>query len=304
MKRILLLAVMVTALLLASCGDNSSPQKGGTSTEVLKNAVDALSSINSFHYTHYDEQILDFQTHTSSAIMISEIKRVSKPLAIWAHTTHKNLYSNSQAKDSEAAMESYQGITDDGKGWVVYFRGENEEWQKNMVEDEEQAGTFIENVQNSMKSSQYLLNENLSSFKISGKEDGRIKYSGGISRDSIVEAYKQYARDFYAFGGMVRRDENLSNKELLEEITGGKVYELMVGMPSLAFSAEPTPVTVWVDEKKNVIVKVEIDRIKATQAMVATIFEETEDSAPKVEKAVSIYELVEFDTFNEIPMPE
>ena len=299
-----MLTIMVAALLLASCGDNSPSQNGGTSTEALKNAVDTLSSINSFHYTHYDEQILDFETHTSSAIMISEIKRASKPLAIWAHTTHKNLYSNSEAKDSEAAMESYQGITDDGKGWAVYFRGENEEWQKNMVEDEEQAETFIENVQNSMKSSQYLLNENLSSFKMAGKEDGRIKYSGSISRDSIVEAYKQYARDFYAFSGMVRRDENLSNKELLEEITGGEVYELMVGMPSLAFSEDPIPVTIWVDEKKNVIVKVEIDRIKAMQAMVATIFEETEDPVPKVEKAVSIYELVEVDTFSEIPMPE
>lgn len=302
MKRILLLVVMVTALLLASCGDNNPSQKGDTSTEALKNAVDSLLSINSFYYTHHDEQILNIGENTSTNIMTSETKRVNEPLAMWTRQKTTNTYSDRDMEDTEGIMETYQRVT--GNGWALSYKGGNTGWHENLIDDEEQVEKFIENIKNGMRASQYLLNANLDSFKMEGKENGQIKYVGEISRISIVEAYKLYVRDFYVYGQLIKQGEGLSNEELLAEITGGEIDVLTVGMPSLAFSAEPIPVTVWVDENDNVITKVQIDKIKATQAMVNMIFEDREDPVPKVEKSMEIYELVEFNTFDEIPMPE
>ncbi len=141
------------------------------------------------------------------------------------------------------------------------------EWSKSTSNDDQaQTQILINYFESFIKADCYLLRANLDRFKMEDNQDGLIQYSGTISQSSIVEAYRLYFRDFYIYSNLIQPDEEVSN-DLLKEITSGKIDVLMVGIPSLAFSDKPIPITVWVNEKSNTITKVEIDKINAIQAM-------------------------------------
>ena len=78
----------------------------------------------------------------------------------------------------------------------------------------------------------------------------------------------------------------------------------MVGIPSLAFSDKPIPITVWVNEKSNTITKVEINKINVIQAMFDKNIMGMKGEVTKVEKAILTYEVIGMNTFDEIPMPQ
>ena len=303
MKKSLFCSIVIVALLfLASCGSSSSSQKNNSSTESLNKSIDALFSVNSIYYTSNFEQILKSDTDTITTTNTTKIKLINEPYVVWSEI--KNSVSSTNRQETETIIEAYQKATEDGLELLYRGKTSSTDWQKNTIEDKTIAEKYIENAKNNMKAEHYILSANLDSFKMEKKQDGLIKYSGTISQASVVEAYKKYLRNFYVYGGLIKSDKELSNNEMLKEITNGGIPELTVGIPSLAFSDKPIPVTVWVNEKNNKISKVEIDKINATQALLDMTFEGSKDKMPKIEKAILTYEVLEINTFDEIPMPQ
>jgi hypothetical protein len=297
MKKLLLVAFAITtALCLVSCGTNNSFQKNDASTDSLKQAIDSVSSINSLYYVINYEQILKSDTDTTTTISTTEDKRTKDPFVMWTKTV-----TQINAQPSET-RELYQKATKNGFETAV--RGEDTEWKKSTpIDDQAQTQRLINYYENFIKASCYLLSANLDSFKMDDNQDGLIKYSGTISQSSIVEAYKQYFRDFYIYSNLIQSNKESSN-DLLKEITSGEIDVLMVGIPGLAFSDKPIPITVWVNETSNTITKVEIDKINVIQAMFDKNVMGKKGEMTKVEKAILTYKVIGINTFDEIPMPQ
>ncbi|MBK5262536.1 MAG: hypothetical protein JJE17_08210 [Peptostreptococcaceae bacterium] len=303
MKKLLLLTFAMTIILsFVSCSSSSSSQENNSSTESLNKSIDELFSVNSIYYTVNFEQILKSDTDTITTTNTSKIKLVNEPYVTWSE--FKNSVSHTNTKKTETITEMYQKATEDGL--ELLYRGDSSstDWQKNIIDDKTIAEKYIENTKNNMKAEHYILSANLDSFKMEKKQDGLIKYNGTISQSSVVEAYKKYLRNFYVDAGLIKSEKELSNKEMLKEISSGEIAAVTVGIPSLALTDKPIPVTFWVNEKNNKISKVEIDKINATQALLDMTFEGSKDKMPKVEKAILTYEVLEINTFDEIPIPQ
>lgn len=303
MKKLLLCSIFMAALLfLVGCGGDSIMQKSDSSRENLNESIDAMLSVNSIYYTSNYEQILKSDTDTITTKSTSEIKRINEPFVTWSQV--KNAVSHTNVPETETIIETYQKATEEGL--ELFYRGNTSltEWEKSTIDDKIQAEKYIDRSKDLMKAEHYILDASLESFKMSGKQDGLIKYSGTISQTSVIEAYKKYLRNFYIDAGLIESDKELSNNEMLKEITNGKILELTVGIPSLAFSDKPIPISVWVNEKNNMISKVEIDKINVIQALLDMTFEGSKDKMPKVERAILTYEVLEINTFDEIPMPQ
>ena len=296
MKKLLLFAFAITTILcFASCGTNNSSQENDLPTDNLKQAIDSASSINSISYTTNYEQILKSDTDTTTTISIVENKRMKEPFVMWSKTV---LQTNGQTNNT---IEFYQKASENGLESSV--RGADTEWNIGSPSvDQTQVQKYIDHTNNYIEAFCYLLNANLDSFKMDKNQDGLIKYNGTISQSSIVETYKRFDRDFYIYQGLIQSDNKISDSEILKEITSGKINEIMVGIPSLAFADKPIPITVWVNEKDNTIAKVEIDKTNVIQA----IFDKfpLKDKVRKVEKALLTYKVIGINTFDEIPMPE
>lgn len=297
MKKLLLLAfAMTTILCFVSCGTNNSSQKNDVPTDRLKQAIDSVSSINSLSYITDYEQILTSDTDTTTTISTTENKSTKDPFVMWTKTV-----TQINAEPNET-RELYQKAI--GNDFETAVRVGGTEWSKSTPNDDKAQTQILINYNESfIKAGCYLLSANLDSFKMDDNQDGLIKYSGTISQSSIVETYKQCLRDSYIDTNLIQPDKEISN-DLLKEITSGKIDVLMVGIPSLAFSDKPIPITVWVNEKSNTITKVEIDKINVIQAMFDKNIMGKKGEVTKVEKAILTYKAIEFNTLDEIPMPQ
>ena len=296
MKKLLLFAFAITTILcFVSCGTNNSSQENDLPTDNLNQAIDSASSINSISYTTNYEQILKSDTDTTTTISIVENKRMKEPFVMWSKTV---LQTNGQTNHT---IEFYQKASENGLESSV--RGADTEWNIGSPSvDQTQVQKYIDHTNNYIEAFCYLLNANLDSFKMDNNQDGLIKYNGTISQSSIVETYKQFDRDFYIYQGLIQSENKISDSEILKEITSGKINELMVGIPSLAFADKPIPITVWVNEKDNTIAKVQIDETNANQAIMK--LGEKNGEMRKVEKSILTYKVIGINTFDEIPMPE
>lgn len=295
MKKLLLLVFAVTTILcFAGCGANNSSEKNDVSTDSLKQAIDSVLSINSLYYVTNYEQILKSDTDTTTTIRTTENKSMKDPFVMW---TKGITQINAESKQ---IGETYLKTL--GNGIETSFRMGGTEWQKTPPnEDQAQTQILINYYESFIKASCYLLNANLDSFKMDDNQNGIIKYSGTISQSSVVGTYKQCLRDAYIAINLIPSDKEIPN-DLLKEITSGKVPELMFGIPSLAFSDKPIPITVWVNEKSNTITKVVIDKTNVIQAISDKF--PLKDKVTKVEKATLTYKVIGINTFDEIPMPQ
>lgn len=297
MKKLLLLAFAITTILcFVSCGTNNSSQKNELPTDSLKQAIDSVSSMNSIYYVKNYEQILKSDTDTTTTISTTENKSTKDPFVMWTKAVTQ---INAQPKET---IEVYQNATKNG--FEAAARGGGAEWQKGTpIDGQAQTQKLINYYESIIKASCYLLSANLDSFKMDGNQDGLIKYSGTISQSSVVETYKQCLRDSYIDTNLIQSDKEISN-DLLKEITSGKIDVLMVGIPSLAFTDKPIPITVWVNEKSNTIAKVEIDKINVIQAMFDKNIMGKKGEVTIVEKAILTYNVIGINAFDEIPMPQ
>jgi hypothetical protein len=298
MKKLLLLALAITTILcFASCGTNNSSQENELPTDNLKKAIDSISSANSLSYTIKSEQIWKSDTDTTTNIGTAEYKVIKDPFVMWT----KNVFqTNAQPKQGG---ETYQKFTKNGFESAV--RGEGTEWQKSTPLSDQAEVQKLADYYNIMINAEfYLLSANLNSFKMDDNKDGLVKYSGTISQTSVVENYKMYIRDSLINTNLLNKeiDKEISNDEILKEITSGENDMLMAGIPGLAFADKPIPVTVWVNEKNNTIAKYQIDKMNAIQAIMN--LGEKDGKVLKVEKAISTFEVIGINTFDELPMPE
>ena len=274
MKKLLLFAFAIaTILCFVSCGTNTSSQKSDRPTDGLKRAIDSVSSMNSIYYIENYEQILKSDLDTTTTISTTEEKMVMDPFVMWTKTVTQ----------PNEPSEFYQRATKNG--FEASVRVGDTEWSKSTSNDDQaQTQILIHYYESFIKASCYLLSANLDCFKMDGNQDGLMKYSGTISQSSVVETYKQCMRDSYIDTNLIQPDKEISN-DLLKEITSGKIDVLMVGIPSLAFSDKPIPITVWVNEKSNTITKVEIDKRNVIQAMLDKNIMEKKSEVTKVEKS-------------------
>lgn len=301
MKKLqLVIVILLTALFLFSCGEKTPSQKVEMASNSLNKSIESILSINSISYVSNYEQKLTKGDDTITTINTSEIKRIDEPFVIWNKVLNTESHTNAQTK--ETSLESYLERTKNGL--EMFYRGRDTEWTKSTMNDTNQINQYIKNSKAFIEACYYLLNTNSDSFKMIENKDGLLKFSGNISQSSVIEAYEKYFREFYIDGGLIEGDKEISNKDaLLKEITSGKIYELMVGIPSLAFSDKPTPLIIWVNAKNNVISRIEINKINVTQAILNKTFGET-NNIPKVEKSILTYDVLEINTFGEIPMPQ
>lgn len=299
-KSLLLTITILTTLFLFSCGEKT-PSQNDMASNSLNKSIESILSVNSISYVSNYEQKLTTDADTITTITTSEIKRIDEPFVIWNKVQNTESHTNAQTK--ETSNESYQERTKDGL--ELFYRGKDTEWTKSTMNDTAQVNQYIEHSKAFIEACYYLLNTNLDSFKMIENQDGLLKFSGNISQSSVVEAYEKYFREFYIDRGLIRGDKELSNKdELLKEITSGEINELMVGIPSLAFSDKPTPIMIWVNGKNNEISRVEINKIDVTQAILNKSFGGTNNKVPKVEKSILTYDVLEINTFDEIPKPQ
>lgn len=297
----LVIIIILTTLFLFSCGENPPSQKNEMASNSLSNSIDSILSMNSISYISNYEQILTADDATITTITTSEIKRTNDPFVIWNKVQNTESSTNEQRK--EASIESYQERSKNGL--EMFYRVGDMQWTKSSINDKNQVNKYIENSKAFIEACYYLLNTNLYSFKMMENKDGLLKFSGSISQSSVVEAYEKYFREFYIDGGLIEGDKELSNMDaLLKEINSGKIYELMVGIPSLAFSDKSTPIIIWINAKNNVISRVEINKIDVTQAILNKSFGGTNNNVPKVEKSILTFDVLEINTFDAIPMPQ
>ena len=303
MNKTLLLAIIIgITLFFFGCSENNPSQDNREEFESLNNSIESILSINSLSYVSLNEQNLKTNDDTITIITTTENKRIDEPFVIWSKVQKTESHANEQT--NETTTELYQASTE--KGLEMFYRIGDMEWTKNTtMKDPTMVNQYIEQSNNFLKACYYLLNTNLDSFELIENQEGLLKFSGFISQSSVVEAYEKYYREFFVNGGLIKESKELPSKdELLEEITSGNIYELMNGIPSLAFSDKSTPITIWVNTEDNEISKVEIDEIDVTKAIANKSFEGADSKVPEVEKSILTYDILEINTIDEISMPE
>ncbi len=299
-KSLLFTIIIVTTLLLISCGEKTPSQNDMASSSLIE-SIESILSVDSISYVSNYEQILTTEDDTITTLTTSEFKRINEPFVIWNKVQNTESHTNEQTK--ETSIESYQERT--VNGLALFYRGSDTEWTKSTMDDPTQVNQYIAQSKAFVKACYFLLNTNSDSFKLIENQDGLLKFSGNISQFSVIEAYKKFFREFYIDGGLIEGDKELSNKdELLKEITSGEIYELMGGIPSLAFSEKPTPIIIWVNKENNEISKAEINKIDVTQAILNKQFEGANNKVPQVEKSILTYDVREINTIYKIPMPQ
>ncbi len=299
-KSIILALIILTTLFLYSCGEKK-PSQNDMALDHLNKSIESILSVTSISYVSNYEQKLTTTDDIITTMTKSEIERIDEPFAIWSKVQNVESHSNGQKK--ETTVESYQKRTENGL--VLFSRGSNLEWTESTMDDSTQVNQYIEHSKAFITACHYLLKTNFDSFKMLENQDGIIKFSGEITQASVVEAYKKHYREFYINGGLIKSDKELTNKDdLLNEITSGEINELMVGIPSLAFSDESTAIIIWVNAKNNEISKVEINKIDATQEILNKTFGDANTKVSKAEKSILTYDILEINTVNEIPMPQ
>ena len=108
-KSQLLTIIIVTALLLISCGEKPPYQKNDMVFNNLNKSIESILSINSISYVSNYEQKLTTDDDTITTITTTEIKRIDEPFVIWNKV--QNTVSHTNAQIDETITESYQERT-------------------------------------------------------------------------------------------------------------------------------------------------------------------------------------------------
>ncbi|MGI6731613.1 MAG: hypothetical protein ACOX5F_06950 [Anaerovoracaceae bacterium] len=154
----------------------------------------------------------------------------------------------------------------------------------------------------------HLLSSNIGTFKTVEddelKDENLIKYDGYLEQDTILEAYQKYIRDFHVKSGLLPDSPDLSLEDLRIEITSGDYLELQTGIPAMAFSPNPVPISLWINQN---ILQLERVVIEATSYMQSLM--DVQESSPGVEvplisEATVIYGIKGINHLEEIPRPE
>lgn len=142
-------------------------------------------------------------------------------------------------------------------GFDIYFSADNgESWEKGSVENDGDAKSSTTDV----KSVFLLLSDSAASFKECGKEkvDGSdaIRYNGKITSDELKQAL-----------------ELANARQTLEESLDVELDDDVFADPG------SVPVSIWINEKSGMIVRVEMDMSNVMQGIIPILVDKTMEKA-------------------------
>jgi hypothetical protein len=305
-------------LLLPGCGisDKAEPPEG---SEVLQQTIDQLSKINSYELTISKEQISTMNDKLITAQKMTNQKVVLEPFVLWSRTDSASTRMYEEGQD-RTLSESYQVLNGDQLDMFMRFSSAEEvpagretalgEWNKVTTSNKEQADWVKDAVRNNLEAQLYLLSSNIESFELvesnGNPGENLLKYEGYLDQTTILKTYKKYIRVMYVAAGLLKESKEMTLGDLKVEIIGGEVLEIKEGIPKLAYSEMPVPVTLWVDENTYELKKVMIDETAVMQAYMEKEMPKinSDFKDPVVSKALLLYEIGSMDKITEIPMPD
>ncbi len=315
-KQLIPILIFLFLLNLTGCVNTSDTSDDD---KVLLQTIELLSKVNSYELMTSRVESTTFGDKQLISQMVNEQKIIFEPFVTWSRndSTNTNLYSGDQYR---SLGESYQVLNDDQIDLFMRFRLDEDatignepvldEWKKISSSTKEQADWLIDSVRSNFDARLYLLSSNIDTFKLvendEVKDENILQYDGYLEQTTILEAYQKYIRNTYVKVNMLADSKDMSLEDLRNEITGGDLLEIKVGIPKLAYSEEPVPISLWIDKRTFELIKVSVDETLVLQSyMEKEISKANPDlEEPIVSKALLTYEIKSIDNLKEIPMPD
>ena len=315
-KKLILILIFLFLLNLSGCG-NTSDTSGAD--KVLLQTIDHLSKINSYELTTGRVESTTFGDKKVISQIITEQKIIFAPFVNWSRTdsTSTRIFEGGQYR---SLREVYLVLNDDQIDFFMRYSPAEDatlgnepvlgEWEKISTSTKEQADWTIDEMKSNFDAQLYLLSANIDTFKIAENDEVRdeniLKYDGYLEQTTILEAYQQYIRDTYVKGNLLTDSKNLSLEDLKNEITGGDLLEIKSGIPKLAYSEKPVPISLWIDKRTFELKKVTVDETLVMQSYMEKEIPKANPGLeePIVSKALLTYEIKNIDNLKEIPMPD
>jgi hypothetical protein len=309
--------IFIFVLHLSGCGNTGISQTTSDHTALL-HTIDQLSKINSYELTETRVESTAFGDKQLRTQKTTEMKLIFEPFASWSSSSSTSLQiDGSQYK---ALNEAYQALEDDNLNiYMRYGHRENSEidqeidlgeWEKVSSVPKEQSNWFFDMMRSNFDAQIYLLDSNIDTFEFvendQVKDENMLQYDGYLEQQTILEAYQKYIRNVYVNGNMLPKSNDMSLEDLKTEITDGELYEIKVGIPKLAYSEKPVPVSLWIDKSTFALKKVIIDETLVMQSYMEKEMPKTNPNLgpPIVSKALLTFEIKSIDKLKEIPMPD
>lgn len=318
-KQLISILIFLIIFNLSGCGDTNVSDNSGDD-KVLLQAIELLSKTNSFELTESRVESTTFGDKQTIYKTITEMKIMSEPFVRWSRTDKTNTNFNLGGQERSVG-ESYQ-VLNDGQLDVYVRLSPTEdaaigkepvlgEWKKNPTLTKEWDALTLDAMRNNFDAQLYLLSSNIDTFKKvendEVKDENIIKYEGYLEQTTILEAYQKYIRDYLVKANLVKDSKNLSLEDLKNEIIDGAALEIKVGIPKLAYSEEPVPISLWIDKNTFELIKVTVDETLVLQSYMEKEVKKNNPGLigePIVSEALLTYEIKSMNNLKEIPMPE
>lgn len=312
MKKQFIPILIFLLLNLSGCGNTSEDDKA------LLKTIDLLSKVNSYELTTSRDESTTFGDKQLISQTITEQKIIFEPFVNWTRTdaTSTRIF---EGGDYRSLREVYQVFNNDQLDVFMRYSSAEEaitgnepllgEWERISTSTKEQADWTIDQVRRNFNAQLYLLSSNIDTFKRvevdKGEAENILKYDGYLEQATILEAYQKYIRDIYVNGNLLTASENLSLEDLKNEITGGDLLEIKTGIPKLAYSEKPVPVSLWIDKTTFELKKVTVDETLVIQSYMEKEMPKANPDLKKpiVSKALLTYDIKGIDNLKELPMP-
>ena len=317
-KLLIPILLLVVLLSLSGCGNNEISDTS-ESDKVLLQAINDLSKINSYELTSIRNESTSFGDKKIISNETTEQELMFEPFVTWSRTdsTSTGIYEGGERR---TLRETYQILTDGqldlfwryspAEGTTIGNEPVLGEWEKVFTSTKEQADWTIDMIRNNFEAQIYLLSSNVGSFKIAqnneSKDENILQFEGYLDQTTILEAYQKYIRGIYVEGNLLSDSKDMTPEDLKNEIVDGELLEIKTGIPKLAYSEKPVPISLWIDKNNFELKKVTIDETLVMQSYMEKEMSKANPDLkdPIVSKALLTYEIKSINTINDIPIPD
>ena len=317
-KLLIPILLLVVLLSLSGCGNNEISDTS-ESDKVLFQAINDLSEINSYELTSIRNESTTFSDKKIISTETREQKLILEPFATWSRTDSAStgIYDGVEHRTLREAyqvlngghLDLYMRYSPSGDATIgnVPVLGE---WEKVATFTTEQADWTIGMIRSNFEAQIYLLSSNIGSFKLvqnnESKDENILKFEGYLDQATILEAYQKYIRGIYVEGNLLSDSKDMSLEDLKNEIVDGELLEIKTGIPKLAYSEKPVPISLWIDKNNFGLKKVTIDETLVMQSYMEKEMSKANPDLkdPIVSQALLTYEIKSINAINDIPMPD
>lgn len=317
-KLLIPILLLVVLLSLSGCGNNEISDTS-ESDKVLLQAINDLSKINSYELTSIRNESTSFGDKKIISNETTEQELMFEPFVTWSRTdsTSTGIYEGGERR---TLRETYQILTDGqldlfwryspAEGTTIGNEPVLGEWEKVFTSTKEQADWTIDMIRNNFEAQIYLLSSNVGSFKIAqnneSKDENILQFEGYLDQTTILEAYQKYIRGTYVEWNLLADSKDMTPEDLKNEIVDGELLEIKTGIPKLAYSEKPVPISLWIDKNNFELKKVTIDETLVMQSYMEKEMSKANPDLkdPIVSQALLTYEIKSINTINDIPMPD